>query len=396
MGRERKVVRMALLQRVRSVVGSFSVAWIPPTAVAGVLAAAGCAGSPAAEASRPAPAGAPPRATATSPRTAPAPDRTAAYTDGVQVAALRERALSLLTETATGGAPEVRVNSIEALSGSPRRVEPIVRAALVDPSPAVRITAAVVVGNAKLESSASFVEPLTQDPLLPVRASAVYAMKRCGRNVDLTPLGQLLADPSPRWRAHAASLLGKLGDKTALPMLEEAVRDTFPRVSASEVRLMELQVAQARVRLGDEEAIHSIRAALFPARSEDLEATALAAQLTGELNDRAATRELVMLTRMTDDAGNLMPPEVRMAAAGSLGSLRVDQATPDAVAIEYITDAAPVRRAQAAFVLGQCGRRENLGALELLLEDSSPQVRVTAAAAIVRLSESGGSAGMMR
>ena len=58
---------------------------------------------------------------------------------------------------------------------------------------------------------------------------------------------------------------------------------------------MELQIAQARVRLGDEEAIHSIRAALFPARSEDLEATALAAQLTGELNDRASARELVML-----------------------------------------------------------------------------------------------------
>jgi hypothetical protein len=150
------------------------------------------------------------------------------------------------------------------------------------------------------------------------------------------------------------------------------------------------------VRLGDEEAIHSIRAALFPARSEDLEATALAAQLTGELNDRAATRELVMLTRMTDDTGNLMPPEVRMAAAGSLGSLRIDQAAPEAVAAEYLKDTEPTHRAQAAFVLGQCGRRENLGDLELLLDDLSPQVRVTAAAAIVRLSESGASAGMMR
>ena len=314
--------------------------------------------------------------------------------DTVSVSALRERAITMLVEAASGGAPEIRVNAIEALSTSPRRLEPIVRAALVDPSPAVRITAAVVVGNTKMGTSAAFVEPLTQDPILPVRASAVYAMRRCGRNVDMTPLADLLADPSPRWRAHAAYLLGKLGDRSALPMLEDAVRETFPRVSASEVRLMELQVAEARVRLGDEEAIHSIRAALFPARSEDLEATALAAQLMGELNDRASTRELVMLTRMRDDVGNSMPPEVRLAAAGSLGALRIDQAAPEAVAAEFVNSETPTVRAQAAFVLGQCGRRTNLQSLEALLEDASPQVRVTAAAAITKLSEQVGLAGL--
>lgn len=309
--------------------------------------------------------------------------------DEIAISSLRERALGILTDAATAGQPEVRVNAIEALSGTPRRLEPILRAALVDPVPALRITAAVVVGNIKLESSASFVEPLMSDPVLPVRAAAAYALKRCGRSPDMTPLADLLADASPRWRAQAAYLLGKLGDKSALPMLEDAVRDDFPRASGSEVRLMELQVAQARVRLGDEESLHSIRASLFPARSEDLEATALAAQLTGELNDRASARELVMLTRMKDDAGNLMPPEVRLAAAGSLASMRVEQAGPDAVAREFIGNQAPTIRAQAAYVLGQTGRREHLEALEPLLDDSSAQVRVTAAAAITKLSESG-------
>jgi HEAT repeat protein len=325
---------------------------------------------------------------------APAVPTSTKFQDPVAAAALRERAIGELTQDATAGPAEIRVNAIEGLSVTPRRVEPIVRAALVDQSPAVRITAAVVVGNTKLQSSASFVEPLTRDPVLAVRASAAYALKRCGYDPDMAPLAELLADQSPRWRAHAAFLLGKLGDRSALPMLEDAVRDTFARASGSEIRLMELQVAQAKVRLGNDEALHSIRAALFPARSEDLEATALAAQIAGEINDRAAARELVMLTRMKDDAGNVMPPEVRMAAAGSLGALRIGQSSPDAVAMEYVKAAEPTHRAQAAFVLGQCGRREYLETLETLLQDQNPQVRVTAAAAITRLTEASGSAGI--
>lgn len=363
---------------------------------AALLAAAGCAGPGGSEPRTTSSAVRPESAGATRSVEESSAGSQTLYRDAVEVSALRERAMTMLTEAAAAGRPEIRANAIEALSSSPRRVEPIIRAALVDSSPAVRITAAVVIGNTKMASSASFVEPLTQDPVLPVRASAVYAMKRCGRNVDMSPLAELLADPSPRWRAHAAYLLGKLGDPSALPMLEEAVRDTFPRVSGSEVRLMELQVAEARVRLGDEEAIHSIRAALFPARAEDLEATALAAQLMGELKDRASTRELVMLTRMRDDVGNSMPPEVRLAAAGSLGALRIDQAAPEAVATEFVKDGTPTVRAQAAFVLGQCGRRANLAVLEPMLDDESPQVRVTAAAAITRLSESGASAGFLQ
>jgi hypothetical protein len=50
--------------------------------------------------------------------------------------------------------------------------------------------------------------------------------------------------------------------------------------------MMELQISEARVKLGDEEALIDIRAALFPARSEDLEATALAAQIAANCAPR--------------------------------------------------------------------------------------------------------------
>ena len=103
-----------------------------------------------------------------------------------------------------------------------------------------------------------------------------------------------------------------------------------------------------------------------------------------------------MLTRMKDDVGNLMPPEVRMAAAGSLASLRVEQAAPESVAREFIADRTPTIRAQAAFVLGQSGRRENLDTLAGMLNDPIAGVKVTAAAAILRISDPQGSAHAMR
>jgi HEAT repeat protein len=96
-----------------------------------------------------------------------------------------------------------------------------------------------------------------------------------------------------------------------------------------------------------------------------------------------------MLTRMRDDAGHMMPPEVRLAAAGSLASLRIEQSSPESVAREFLNAPTPTVRAQAAFVLGQMKRREHLQAVEGLLDDPHPAVRVTAAAAILRISDSG-------
>lgn len=374
-------------------------AWIPALLAVGI---GGCAGPETTSssrasvtprkqlASRPAPA-------ASTPPTATPSDRSGGAStavrpevrDAVSAATLRERALASLLEAATAGSPEIRVNAMEALSTAPRRVEPILRAALVDPVPALRISAAMIIGNSKMESSASFVEPLLNDPVLMTRAAAAYALARCGRSVDLGPIAELLSQSEPRMRAQASYMLGQLGNRSALPMLEDAFRDSFPRASGSEIRLMELQIAQARVRLGDDDAIQAIRAGLFPARSEDLEATALAAQITGELRDRASIRELVMLTRMRDETGGQMPPEVRLAAAGSLGVMRIAQANPEDVAMELLNGRPDPVRAQAAFVLGQCGLDSSLAVLEPLLEDPSAQVRLAAATAITRITEQG-------
>lgn len=322
------------------------------------------------------------------PRRAETPANTARssqtdWTNQVLRTQLREKAIDALAAGTSSPSPEQRANSLEGLLLVPTRLEPIVRAALADESAAVRAVAAALVGKAGLASSTSFVQPLLNDPVVFVRASALYSLRKSGRNIDITPFAQFLEDPSPRVRAHAGFLLGELGDTSATTMLKEAAADPMPRASVAEVRIAQLQLAEARVKLGDETAIHECRAALFPARNEDLEATALAAQIAGEIEDRTSINQLINLTALKDGAGRTMPPEVRLAAAGSLAKLGLPKGA--FIAREYSRNQTTALRAQSAYVFGQTGQLENLSDLEAMLNDENGIVRIAAAAAIVKI-----------
>lgn len=309
-----------------------------------------------------------------------------AFSDPVARGELRERAISMLVNAAAGPSPEQRANAIEALGAVPTRLEAILRSALTDESPAVRTVAAAMIGRVRMTSSVSFVEPLTRDPFVMARASALYALKRCGQDTDLTPFTGFLEDPSPKVRSHAAFLLGDLGDASAIGLLQEAARDPMPRVAQSDIKLMQLQIAEARVKLGDDTALPEIRAALFPARNEDLEATALAAQIVGQVQDRASINQLINLASMKDNGGKPMPPEVRLASAGALAHLGLPQGA--FIAREYLANKNPALRSQAAYILGETGQAENLVPLDTLMKDENGLVRIAAAAAALRVSES--------
>jgi len=313
------------------------------------------------------------------------PDKAdSAFSDPVAKGALRERAIALLTAAATGPSPEQRANAIEALGAVPTRLEAILRSALLDESPAVRTVAAAMVGRAVLTSSASFVEPLTRDSFVMTRASALYSLKRCGQDPDLTPFTTFLEDPSPKVRSHAAFLLGEIGDPSAIGLLRDAAHDPMPRATQSDVKLMQLQIAEARIKLGDDTALPEVRAALFPARNEDLEATALAAQIVGQVQDRASINQLINLASMKDNGGKPMPPEIRLASAGALAHLGLSQGA--FVAREYLASKNPALRAQTAYVLGETGQVENLVPLDVLMKDENGLVRVAAASAALRIS----------
>lgn len=300
--------------------------------------------------------------------------------------ALRESAIAVIERSLSHQDPRVRANAIEAAGAIPRRFEAALGAGLRDPNPGVRSVAATVVGRNKLTALSNELLPLTTDASAYVRVSALTALHRCGVPQDLSPLASTLTQgATTRERAHAAVALGELGDASALPMLRQAAAARVARATTSENRLMELQIAEAMVRLGDDEQLQTIRAALYPSGPEELEAAALAAQILGQVRDRSSARQLVGIAEFKDAGagrGGRMPAEVRLAAVTALAQMGFRDG--GYVADEFSGDPNPALRAQAAAAYGEIGGRASLAALERLLGDPEPLVAVAAASGIVR------------
>ncbi len=312
-------------------------------------------------------------------------DTPAPAISAVEVSQLREQALSLLSAASMSPAAERRANAIEALLPVPTRLEPVVRRGLADENLAVRAIAATAAGKARLKGSIEFVRPLLSDPAPMVRMGAIYALARCGEAVDQSPLAGYLRDQDLLVRAQASFILGEIANSTALPMLRDAARLSTPRADPTQARLMYLQMAEAMIKLGDDNAIHEIRAALYPARPEDLEATALAAQILGQVRDRGSTSQLINLVNTVDPQAGRMPAEIRLAGAASLASMGWGGARD--IALEYVGAQSGPLRAQAALTLGATGRRENLAPLAGLLGDPEGPVAIAAAASVLRITD---------
>jgi HEAT repeat protein len=227
------------------------------------------------------------------------------------------------------------------------------------------------------------VRPLVNDRSPFVQVSAIFGLARNNQEVDRDPLARLLlTHPSPRVRAHTAFIIGELGEPSARGMLHDAAKAVIPRASAAELRMMEIQIAEAMVKLGDDDQLEVIRAALYPAELVDLEAAALAVQVIGELRDNSAASELINLTAFKDRNGTRMPAEIRLGAAAAMAKLGNRHGS--FIADEFLSSELPALRAQAAYVYGETRQREDLAKLELLLQDPEARVRVSAAAAILR------------
>lgn len=330
------------------------------------------------------PFGAPATVQGTATPAQPTPQELAArYSDPLRVSELRERALDLLIKMTSDANPQFRGNALEAMAVTPQRLEPLIGPALGDENPGVRTIAATMIGKANLRSLAPAARPLLNDPSPFVRASAIFALAKCVLPVDQSPLAKLLlSDPSPRVRAHAAYLIGELGDTSAMGLLHDAARASMPRGAAPESRMLQLQISEAMVKLGDDSQVAAIRSALYPYSQDDLEVAALAVQILGQLRNRASMNELILLSARRDENGQFWPAELRLGVAGALARMGNDRGS--FLADEYAANPIPVLRAQAAYVYGQIGRTENLGKLESMMSDADGLVRLSAAAAILQ------------
>ncbi|MFK7789649.1 MAG: HEAT repeat domain-containing protein [Phycisphaeraceae bacterium] len=309
--------------------------------------------------------------------------------------------------------PRERLAALEAAQYAPDAAFELARRGLGDENPAVRFGALVTIGKLKLTRLGDAAIDLTRDENESVRGAALFAAKQCGKDVDLSPLGGMLANGSSGTRANAAMLIGQLGDPQAVGMLRAMAAKPMPRVSAAKRSSVRLQFAEAMIRLDpdDDEVLGSIRASVYSNLSD---VRVLAIQILGEVGDRSVQGGLSHII----DREN--PIQVKIAAAQSLvrmGDRRASKVLLDATRYDEdqlrkdLTDyvrnnpvggpeALEIRdlladekgrarmaaevRAQAAVALGYVGTEASAKRLASLLEDSEPIVRVAAASAILR------------
>lgn len=305
--------------------------------------------------------------------------------DAVAVSQLREKAVDLLSRAAQSGTPEFRANAIEALIAAPGRLKPMLPLAFRDDNLGVRTVAALAAGRVDARETIPHIRPLLSDPSPFVRAAAMYALLKMGESADLTPLANMLRSDDPRLRAHTAFVLGELGNRSAVGLLREAAGSSMNRLDPVQSRILQLQFAEALVKLGANDAIHEIRAALLPSNAEDMEPAVLACQILGQVRDEPCAYQLAALTMWREDQKTLYPPEMRLAAAAALA--KIGNTRGSFIAEEYHASTFPVQRAQAAMVFGETRQQANLARLSMMIQDPDPLVRIAAAAGVLKITE---------
>lgn len=351
-------------------------------AVCAVAAMAGCAGGPRAQPTQ-ARAGGQSAGQHAGPNAGQTAPSTAAPTPTLSKSKTRELAISVIEQASKSADPQVRANAVEAAGYSATRLRDVVAQGLTDTSPAVRSVAAMTVARAGLNDLADGVYPLLGDAEPHVRASAILALVRTGRDVDRSPLAPMLLEESSPWvRRHAAWVLGEIRDSSALPLLRSAAVDPLPSATRAQAKLFQLHVAEAMAKLGDAKARQSLRGALYPSQPEELEAVAVAVGMIAQFKDRESYEQVAPLAKYKDRDGNPYPAEIRLAVAAALASLG-DPSLARA-ADPFAASAIPAQRAQAAFVYADAGDPDSASRLGVLLQDAEEAVRVAAAGAVLR------------
>ena len=294
-----------------------------------------------------------------------------------QLADAQDRAMEIILNASRSAQPLSRMRSMEAIQPVKKRRVPILQLGLEDPNEAVRFAALTSIAQLGLEELGPAARRVVNDPEATeqVRAAALVAARRTGQKVELTPIANLLLSGDAGQRANAAMLLGIAGDASAIPMLRDAAKNAIPRAHPVEQTVVRVQIAEALVKLGDEEALEPLHGAAY---SKSPEVQVLAVDILGRLEDKAMVGNFTQFLRQD-------PVQLRMAAAEALLQIGRARGVP---VVRILTEGAahpePVVRAQAAAGLGLSNDPDAAFVLVKLLEDADEQVRMSAASAVLK------------
>jgi len=295
---------------------------------------------------------------------------------------IRVSAIDLLMQASESDDPLMRANAIEGLQPVDEQIDEVVRRGLVDSNQGVRFVAVMTVGLRNLCTLSHLMRPMLEDPSPSVQAAAMYSLVRCGEEIDLTPLASMVLGSNPTDKANAAYVLGEIGNPSAIPLIRNGVGRHMSQVDTARVQTIDLVMAEAMVKLGDESERQVIRAALF-SPSERGELTAMACQMLGRNGD---TMMVQNLQELANGEGPRQPGiEIQLLACDALARIEPER-VPVEIVLANISHQQPEIRAQAASVLGTLDSARYGPQLSLLLRDQDPRVQVAAAAAALRKS----------
>jgi len=300
----------------------------------------------------------------------PAPSKAPPAVPSVQVMPVSsELKASAMNELQTAlGSPDrfVRAHAIETAAGSvgPPAFRDIIRG-LTDPAPVARFASAMACGDLKLKAAREPLLRLLNDPDTDVRVAVRYALHRLGDTRFSRFLEKSAVDTDAHIRANTVVVLGKLGEASALKILREMTNDPQAQVR--------LQVAEAMWRLGERSGLEDLVAGTLSAYPDD-QMLCIMALATG--NDPSIIQHV--RTKLVSDY-----IQIRLTAARAMGVLGSDEGYTIAMTATRAPD--PRLRAMAALALGAIRRADSQDALSPLLKDPTPDVRLAAAGAILRL-----------
>jgi len=281
--------------------------------------------------------------------------------------------------------PAVRAQAIEA-AGDVLKIEDVcaaIRQGLYDEHPGVRFSACMVLGRFLDKDSLPTLHKLAADPDPSVRIGAYFALERLGDYSYRKGWRDTFRNHSDAVvRRNAALALGRLDNKSVMPLLKRAVTE-------DDDEGVRLQASEALALLGDTDAVnHFMRDSYGGVGFKQ----PFALLTLGKVAD---DRVIPVLQKRLATAPYL---EARLAAARSLGMHGDDGGYSLALKSlkwnkprEGLVDDPPdlqVMRVQqmAAMALGAIGRRSALGPLAQRMEEcDDPRVQLAAATAILMI-----------
>lgn len=292
---------------------------------------------------------------------------------------LVQEATQIIRTALTDPDPAIRVNAIEVVAVSKRvRLIPKVRRLLKDDFVPVRFAAVLAIGDLEYSLAANSLTALLQDKNENVRIATLYALGKIGSPSNFEQIRKAIASPDQTVRANAALLLGKSGDNS--PLTRQVLWWTLRRQDSGD--MVRFQTAEAIAMLGDERIYPKLWSMLISAYADD---RVMGIKAMGALGTLQAKDSLIT---MLDD--NVV--EVRLAAAEQLGMLK--DTTGEPVVLEVFSKNLAAKldpqsrerlNVRTALAIGRIGTPSLTRFLPKLLRDESKIVRIAAAMAVFNI-----------